>query len=96
MGIYLALEQVKSIAHRNLFKKVYNLTNSTRLNISSFENVLAWLGEDMGADEIECIIANLIFQNKIKGYISHQKRVLVVSKADAFPSQSVVKRAKKI
>ncbi|KAK2156614.1 hypothetical protein NP493_1954g00015 [Ridgeia piscesae] len=36
-------------------------------------------------DEVECLLANLIFENKIKGYISHQHRKLVVSKQNAFP-----------
>jgi nuclear mRNA export protein PCID2/THP1 len=47
--------------------------------------------EEMDLDEIECIVANLIFQGKVKGYISHQKRILIVSKADPFPRGAVVK-----
>ena len=41
-------------------------------------------GTDMSVDELECILANLIFQNNIKGYIAH-KRCVVLSKADPFP-----------
>ena len=41
--------------------------------------------EDITQDETECIIANLIYEGKIKGYISHQHQKLVVSKKDAFP-----------
>ena len=41
--------------------------------------------EDIDQDETQCIIANLIFEGKIKGYISHQHQKLVVSKKDAFP-----------
>ena len=41
--------------------------------------------EDIDQDETECIIANLIYEGKIKGYISHQHQKLVVSKKDAFP-----------
>ncbi|XP_046401423.1 PCI domain-containing protein 2 [Ischnura elegans] len=37
------------------------------------------------ADEVECIIANLIFEGKIKGYISRQHQKVVVSKSNAFP-----------
>lgn len=37
-------------------------------------------------DEIECILANLIFKKLIKGYISHEHKVLVLSdKDDRFP-----------
>jgi nuclear mRNA export protein PCID2/THP1 len=46
--------------------------------------------DEMDIDEIECILANLIYQNKIKGYISHQKRILVIGKNDPFPADKVV------
>jgi len=48
----------------------------------------------MDLDEIECIVSNLIYQLKIKGYLSHQKRTLILSKADPFPTAAVVKKAK--
>jgi nuclear mRNA export protein PCID2/THP1 len=41
-------------------------------------------------DEVECIVANLIYAGKVKGYISHQKSFLVLSKQDPFPTQAVV------
>ena len=33
----------------------------------------------------------MIYTGKIKGYLSHQKRFLVVSKMDPFPSTAVIK-----
>ena len=51
------------------------------------------MGEILDMDEIECIVANLIFQGKIKGYLSHERQTLIVSKADPFPSSAIVKRA---
>ena len=50
-----------------------------------FQNALAWQGADMDMDEVECIVANLIFRRYIKGYISHKNLVVVISKVDAFP-----------
>jgi hypothetical protein len=47
----------------------------------------------MELDEIECVLANLVFQGKIKGYLSHEKRTLIVSKADPFPTAAIVKPA---
>jgi hypothetical protein len=95
IGVYLVLEQVKMIAYRNLFKRIYLLSNNSRLNLNSFEVALKWLGEqEVDLDEIECILANQIFQNKIKGYISHQKRFLVVSKTEPFPSTAIIKKAR--
>ena len=40
-------------------------------------------------DEVECILANLIFKGLIKGYISHQKQTLVLSKKDPFPTAAI-------
>lgn len=85
IGVYLVLEHVKLIAYRSLIRRIYLLTNSTRLNLSHVEAALQWLGQEVDMDEIECILANLISQNKIKGYISHEKRFLIVSKSDPFP-----------
>ncbi|SCV03937.1 LANO_0G07162g1_1 [Lachancea nothofagi CBS 11611] len=36
-------------------------------------------------DSTECMLANLISKNYIKGYLSHSNRALVVSKTNAFP-----------
>ena len=41
-------------------------------------------------DEVECILANLIYRGYIRGYLSHAKRVLVLSKRDPFPTSSVI------
>ncbi len=95
IGVYLVLEQVKSIVYRSLFKRIARISDSTRISLNSCAAALRWLGKDMEMDEIECILANLIFHNKVKGYISHQKRVLVVSKTDPFPTNSVVKKPRK-
>ena len=96
IGVYLVLEQVKMLAYRNLFRRIYLLAGSTRLNLYSFEAALKWMGEEeTDVDEIECILANLIYQGKIKGYISHQKRFLIVSKTGPFPKTAVVNMATK-
>lgn len=42
--------------------------------------------EDIDLDETQCLIANLIFENKIKGYLSHSHQKLVISKQNPFPS----------
>ena len=93
-GVYLVLEQAKIIAYRCLAKRIYSITESTRINLASFESAMQWMGEDVDLDEIECILANLIFQGKIKGYLSHQKRYLIVSKGEPFPSASIIRKPK--
>lgn len=94
LGVYLVLENVRSIAYRNLFKRFHLISASTRLSIGAFEAALQTMGLDVDMDEVECIVSNLIFQQKIKGYLSHQKRVLIISKLDPFPAGAIVKRTK--
>jgi len=94
LGVYLVLEQVRATAYRNLFKRFHLISSSTRLSIAAIEGVLRWMGLDTDMDEVECVLANLIFQAKVKGYLSHQKRVLVISKAEPFPFSSIVKKPK--
>jgi hypothetical protein len=36
------------------------------------------------------LLANLIYRNYVKGYLSHTKRMLVLSKRDPFPVSSVI------
>lgn len=91
-GTYLVLEQVKIIVYRNLFRRIYVLSETTRLSLSLFVDALSGMDNEADLDEVECILSNLIYQGKIKGYISHQKRFLVVSKTDPFPITSVVKK----
>ncbi len=94
IGVYLVLEQAKIIAYRNLVKRIQAVVGSTRISLSAVEAVLGGVSEGLGLDEIECLLSNLIFQGKLKGYISHQKSFLVLSKTDPFPSAAVVKRVK--
>lgn len=64
----------------------YVITNNHQLDIAVFVQALKWLQmEDVDADEIECLLANMIYEGKVKGYISHAHKKVVVSKKDAFP-----------
>ncbi|KAF5306500.1 hypothetical protein FQR65_LT07328 [Abscondita terminalis] len=86
-GIYLIVEKLKIIAYRNLFRKVYLILNTHQIPVEALQSALVYLGQtDVDLDETECIVANLIFEGKIKGYISRQHRKVVVSKQNPFPS----------
>ena len=61
-----------------------------------FQSVVKMLGEDMELDEIECVLSNLIFKNIVKGYLSHQKRIMVIGKSDPFPITSIVVKKQKV
>ena len=89
-GTFLLLEKVKILVYRNLFKKIYLVQNkSTQLKLHLFQKAFAWLGCPTDMDEVECILATLIFKGLLKGYISHQKQTLVLSKKDPFPAAAV-------
>ena len=86
-GIYLILEKLQAIALRNLFKKIFLIKNNHQIDIAVFHQALKWMRmEDIDMLETECILANMIYDNKIKGYISHEHQKVVLSKKDPFPS----------
>lgn len=88
-GIYLIVEKLKITAYRNLFKKVYLVEKTHQIDISSFQAALQLMGQDdVDSEETQCIVANLIYDGKIKGYISYQHKKVVVSKQNAFPPLS--------
>ncbi|XP_017892492.1 PCI domain-containing protein 2 [Ceratina calcarata] len=90
-GIYLIVEKLKIIAYRNLFKKVYLVLNTHQIPIEYLAAVVESDDTDeVNIDEVECIVANLIYEGKIKGYISHQHKKLVISKQNPFPRLSTV------
>ncbi|XP_076339110.1 PCI domain-containing protein 2 isoform X2 [Tachypleus tridentatus] len=90
-GIYLILEKLKIITCRNLFKKVSLILKTHQIPIDAFLLALKFMQvEDIDLDEVHCILANLIYEGKIKGYMSHQHQKLVVSKQNAFPPLSSV------
>lgn len=90
-GIYLLVEKLKFIVYRNLFKKVYFIKGTHLIDLADFQSALGFVGEtNISMDETHCIVANLIFEGKIKGYISHSHNKLVVSKAQPFPPLNTV------
>lgn len=53
--------------------------------------VMGYLGQDCDQPDIESVLVGLIFDGFMKGYLSHQKRMLVLSKADPFPISNIRK-----
>jgi hypothetical protein len=47
--------------------------------------------DTLAMDQLECILANLIFKGYVKGYIAHDKGIVVLSKVAAFPAISTLK-----
>ncbi len=91
-GTYLLLEKCKTLCHRNLFKRIFLIVEKHQISLDNVGNAMKWLGMDIDLDEVECILSNLIFKGYVRGYISHSKRVLVLSKKDPFPMAAVIKK----
>ena len=48
--------------------------------------------EEDVSHEVQCVISNLISQGKMKGYLSFEHKILVLSTADPFPSSAIIKQ----
>ena len=89
-GTYLLLEKCKTVCYRNLFKRIHKILDKHQISLNHVAKALKWLGMPIDLDEVECILANLIYRGYVRGYLSHAKRVLVLSKRDPFPTASVI------
>jgi hypothetical protein len=90
-GTYLLLEKCKTVCYRNLFKRVHLILGKHQIPLDQVARTFKWLGMPIDLDEVECILANLIFRGHVRGYISHAKRVLVLSKKEPFPKAAIIK-----
>jgi hypothetical protein len=86
-GVYLIMGKLKSVVYRNLIKRVVKIIGGLiQIKLAEFQKVFSKLtDEEVDLNETECIIANLIYKGWIKGYISHEKSTVVLSKKEAFP-----------
>jgi hypothetical protein len=87
LGLFLALEKAKTMTYRNLFRRCWVLMGkSTKLHLDPFVAILKWLGEDLEADEVACLLASLIEQDLIKGYLSVDgvRALVLSSRGDPF------------
>ena len=76
--------------HSESRKKGWIATNrNSRLKLQYVKLAIELDHEDtddiIDMDEIECMIANLIYVGNIKGYISHERKILVLSREEPFP-----------
>eukprot|EP01135_Chromosphaera_perkinsii_P002896 Nk52_evm7s230 gene=Nk52_evmTU7s230 len=97
-GIYLILEKLRIITFRTFFKRIYHIKGTNKLPLRDFLTGLRVMGmggsgndDDSGIDkeELECILANMIFQSYIKGYISHEHGFLVREPAKRVPGDNL-------
>jgi len=101
--IYLTLERGRDIALRNLLRKVFlaggyeeakdsatALVRRSRIPVAEFGAAISIGGKEvMENDEVECLLANMIYKNLMKGYIARDRGIVVLSKGGAFPGTGV-------
>ncbi|GAP88772.1 putative COP9 signalosome complex subunit 12 [Rosellinia necatrix] len=100
--VYLTLERGRDIVLRNLLRKVFIAggfeegkdgaapVRRTRIPITEFTAAVQMSsGEAVDSDEVECLMANMIYKNLMKGYIAHERGTVVLSKSGAFPGTKV-------
>jgi hypothetical protein len=100
-NLYLTIENMRQYVLLKLIKKVYQFNGgSSHLSIKAITRGIEFSKyhtnnreiatrnlTNFSSDEAECLMANLIFQGFIKGYISHSNGVVVLSKKQPFPRQ---------
>ncbi|KAF5748483.1 PCI domain-containing protein 2 isoform X1 [Tripterygium wilfordii] len=90
-GVYLVLEKLELQVYQRLLKKIYIIqkqkdpSKAHQMKLEVIAKTLKWLEIDMDLDEVECIVAILIYKNLVKGYFAHKSKVVVLSKQDPFP-----------
>ena len=96
--IYLTLERGRDIALRNLFRRVFLIGDKkTRIPVDEFRRAMgfAMAGRDGGTrkevepEEVECLLAGMIYKGLMKGYITREKSMVVLSGKEAFPGTGV-------
>jgi hypothetical protein len=102
--IYLTLERGRDIALRNLLRKVFIAggfeeptsegaapVRRTRIPLAEFQAAISWGsgGQTVDPDEVECLLANMIYKDHMKGYIARERGTIVLSKKGAFPGTGV-------
>lgn len=91
-GIYIMMESLQLQAYRNLFKKTYQLLGQSQVPLQCFLTALQCVGvTQVDMEELECLMVNLIAKGWVKGYISHEHRMIVLSKKTSpFPKISEI------
>ncbi|EMR11194.1 hypothetical protein PNEG_00786 [Pneumocystis murina B123] len=84
--IYLAIERIRDMCMRNLFRRVFILNQrSTKIPVNQFHIALKYTGLDIEIAETECFLANMIYKGFIKGYIHQERQMIILSIKDPFP-----------
>lgn len=50
-----------------------------------FQSALQISGQEVAVEEAECLVANMVYKGFMRGYISHEKQMVVLANTNAFP-----------
>ncbi|KAK1222227.1 COP9 signalosome (CSN) subunit [Marasmius sp. AFHP31] len=86
LNLWMILEKGREMCLRGLFRRVWITSEkSSRIPIPMFHAALRISGIDVEVEEAECLLANQIYRGFIRGYISHEKQMVVLANTNAFP-----------
>ncbi|KAH7916232.1 hypothetical protein BJ138DRAFT_1139900 [Hygrophoropsis aurantiaca] len=86
LNLWLTLEKARELCIRGLFRRVWVAAEKgTRIPVSMFHCSLRISGINVAQDEAECLVANMIYKGYMRGYISHEKQMVVLASTNAFP-----------
>jgi len=97
-GIYLLMVRLKRYVYCNLVRKVFKLNEKYKsskpqqISLKVFRAAFKFHGVEVSEDnfdEIECIIANLIHEKFVKGYLAHGRALVLSTKSDKFPKKNL-------
>jgi hypothetical protein len=86
-GTWLIIERARLLVVRKLFRKIWSsLGNPSRLHLTTLTTGVSYSTKTkVSQEQVSCLIVNLIAQNMMKGYISFEKQILVLSNKNPFP-----------
>ncbi|KAJ2500936.1 COP9 signalosome (CSN) subunit [Coemansia sp. RSA 1972] len=86
-GTFMAVERVRKVAIRQLLRKIYVITGqNSRMSFQMLCDGFAAAGiTDIDIPEMESVLADMVFCGYIKGYLSHDHGIAVLSKLQPFP-----------
>ncbi|KAF8505867.1 hypothetical protein F5888DRAFT_1604664 [Russula emetica] len=86
LNIWLTLEKAREICIRGLFRRVWVVSEkSNRIPVAMLHSSLRVSGMDVSSEEAECLVANMVYKGYMRGYISHEKQMVVLANTNAFP-----------
>ncbi|KAJ7245685.1 hypothetical protein C8J57DRAFT_1361426 [Mycena rebaudengoi] len=86
LNLWLTLERARELCLRGLFRRVWVASDKgTRIPLVMFHSALRISGTDVDLEEAECLVANMVYKGFMRGYISHEKQMVVLASTNAFP-----------